>query len=215
MQGRSGIRTRTNGGAAIATATILLIRHAAHGDLGAVLSGRRDGISLTVDGRKQAINLAERLAPVRLDAVQTSPIQRARETAEEIARRSSTTAEIAEPLNEIDFGAWTGRSFADLEGDSAWREWNEHRARATPPGGESMASAQHRAIEHLRSAARRFGGGTIAMVTHCDIIRAMVAATLGLSLDNILRFAVDTASVSRVAAGTWGESLIGLNEVTA
>lgn len=212
---RRGTSNNGNGGAAIATATILLIRHAAHGDLGAVLSGRKEGIPLTERGGKQARSLAEMLATTPIAAVHTSPVQRARETAAEIARRSQNTMEVVELLDEIDFGEWTGRRFAELDGDPAWAEWNERRSQAAPPDGESMAAAQSRALEHLRDTARRFAGGTVAMVTHCDIIRGVIAAILGLSLDNILRFAVDPASVSRVAAGEWGESLLSLNERAA
>jgi broad specificity phosphatase PhoE len=78
-----------------------------------------------------------------------------------------------------------------------------------------MTPAQARAIDHLREAARRFAGGTVAMATHCDIIRGIIAAILGLSFDHVLRFEVDPASVSRVAAGAWGEKLITLNEGAA
>lgn len=203
------------GEAAIGTATILLIRHASHGELGAVLTGRKPGISLTEAGRAQAERLAERLASLRLTAVQSSPVQRARETALEIAKRSGGEVEVAEPLDEIDFGTWTGRSFAELEPEPAWRAWNERRSIAVPPGGEGMQRVQARALEHVRASARRFAGETVAMVTHCDVIRAVVAAILGLSLDNILRFAVDAASFSRISAGEWGESLISLNESAA
>ncbi len=180
-----------------------------------MLSGRRDGVPLTQAGRDQARALADKLAPLQLDAVHTSPIQRARETAHEIVRCSHAELEVAQPLEEIDFGEWTGRSFAELQGEPTWREWNERRSQATPPGGESMAAAQARALDHLRAAARRFAGGTVAMVTHCDVIRGVVAAIIGLSLDNILRITVDPASVSRVAAGEWGETLLSLNESIA
>lgn len=180
-----------------------------------MLSGRTEGISLTADGRRQAERLAERLAAQRLAAVHASPVQRAKETAAEIARASGVEVEVVDALEEIDFGTWTGRSFAELEGDPAWRKWNDCRSRAVPPGGEDMAAAQSRAVDHVRAAAKRFAGGTVAMVTHCDVIRAVVAAILGLSLDNVLRFDVDPASVSRVAAGDWGEKLMTLNEGTA
>jgi probable phosphoglycerate mutase len=193
----------------------LLIRHAAHGHIGTTLSGRSEGLPLTADGRRQAQRLARLLASRPADAVHSSPVQRARETAAAIAGECGREVEAVEALDEIDFGDWTGRRFAELAGDPAWTRWNTMRSQATPPGGESMAAAQRRALRHLRETARRFTDGTVAMVTHCDIIRAIVAAVLGLSLDQILRFDCDPASVSRIAIGDWGEKVLTLNEGTA
>ena len=202
-------------GTIIATATILLIRHAAHGHLGAVLSGRQEGIPLAPEGVRQAESLARRLCAEPPDAVQSSPVQRAQETARAIAAGCGRDVETVAALDEIDFGEWTGRPFADLDGDPEWDRWNNARSEAQAPGGESMAAAQERALAHLRDAARRHAGGTVAMVTHCDIIRAIVAAVLGLSLDRILRFDVGPATISRIAAGEWGERLVTLNEGAA
>jgi broad specificity phosphatase PhoE len=53
------------------------------------------------------------------------------------------------------------------------------------------------------------------MVTHCDIIRAVIAHVLGLSLDHILRFDIDPASISRLAVGDWGAKILSLNETGA
>ena len=200
------------GGSTIATATILLIRHAAHGHVGHTLSGRMPDIPLTAEGKDQAGALARRLAADPPDIIQSSPILRARETAGAIAGHCDRQVELADALEEVDFGEWTGRSFDELEGDPQWQWWNSRRSQASAPGGESMRAAQERSFAHLRAMAASHGGETLAMITHCDIIRAMVAAILGLSLDNILRLEVGPASVTRVAAGEWGACLTGLNE---
>jgi probable phosphoglycerate mutase len=193
------------------TATILLIRHAAHAHLGQVLSGRRPGIALSPQGREQARRLAGFLADAPLAEVHTSPVQRARETAEAVARPAAPSL-VQAALDEIDFGAWTGRPFAELEGDAAWRRWNADRGAAAPPDGESMAAAQRRAWDHVIDVAARHAGATVAMVSHCDIIRAIVVQILGLPLDAIFRFDIDPASVSRVAVGPWGAKVLSLNE---
>lgn len=192
--------------------TILLVRHATHGHVGKILSGRSEGLSLKPAGRSEAKRVAARLAGHSLAAIHTSPRERARETAALIGEACGCQVEVACALDEINFGEWTGRSFAELEEDPRWREWNTVRSRCAAPGGESMAGAQHRALEHLRGTARRYPGATVALVTHCDIIRAVVAAILGLSLDYILHFEVNPASFSRIAAGEWGEKLVSLNE---
>lgn len=197
------------------TARILLIRHAAHSHLGNTLSGRAGDVPLSAEGLDQARRLAARLGPETVDEVQTSPVRRAQETAREIAASRDLPLVTAEALNELDFGEWTGKGFDELEADPAWRHWNAQRADARAPKGESMGEVQQRVIEHVRAVARRCAGQVIVMVTHCDIIRAAIAAVLGLSLDRILRFDVDAASVSRILAGDWGEKVTSLNESLA
>lgn len=204
-------RKRIPGGFLIASATILMVRHAAHTQLGRVLSGRAPGIELSPAGREQARRLGAALAGEPLAAVHSSPVLRARSTAAAL-ERDGVVVEPVEALTEIDFGSWTGVAFDRLEGDPAWREWNEARARATPPRGEAMAAAQARVMDHLRATAAVFTGRVVAMVSHCDLIRAAVAGVLGLSLDRILRFEIDPASVTRIVAGPWGEKLLSLNE---
>ncbi|VWX55013.1 histidine phosphatase family protein [Novosphingobium sp. 9U] len=197
------------------TATILLIRHAAHSHLGRILSGRTPDIALSHDGIWQASALADRLAGEPIAAIHTSPVQRAQETARTVAERHGIAAEVAAPLNELDFGDWSGRAFVELEGDPQWSTWNEARSTAVAPNGESMADAQARAWRYIESVALNSSGQTVAMVSHCDIIRAVVAHVLGLSLDHYGRFDIDPASVTRLAVGPWGAKVLSLNETYA
>lgn len=193
-------------------ATILLVRHAAHQHLGRVLSGRGGDVPLSPVGVSQARALADRLKDEPIDAVHASALRRARETAQALSKARAIEIEVADALNEIDFGEWTGRRFDDLTGDPRWEEWNTHRATATPPGGEPMAAVQERVLAYLRNIARRASGSVIAVVSHADVIRAAVAGILGLSLDRVLSFDIDPASVTRVDAGDWGERVVSLNE---
>lgn len=155
--------------------------------------------------------LAERLASEAIELVQASPLERTMETAERIAAAAGCAVEPAEPLIEIDFGTWTGRSFAELDGEPEWQSWNERRADGRCPGGETMADAQTRFVVHLFASAARHSG-PIAMVTHCDIIRAGVAHVLGLSLDAVHRFEVAPASITTVAIDDGTARLVQLNE---
>jgi ribonuclease H / adenosylcobalamin/alpha-ribazole phosphatase len=194
------------------TAVILLIRHAAHVELGRILSGRRRDVSLSNEGLEQAQIVADLLGTEPLAAVYSSPRERAYYTARQIAEPHGLKAEIADGLDEVDFGRWTGLGFDELEGDPDWQQWNEERSSARPPDGESMAEATRRATSALAGLAAQHSGVTIAAVSHCDIIRGVIASYLGLSLDNLLRFDVDPASVSRVAVGDWGARVMTLNE---
>lgn len=195
------------------TATILLIRHAAHDDLGHILSGRLPDRPLGGTGRAQAARLGAMVRRQGVTAVHSSPVLRARQTADAVAGKLPTT--IVPALEEIDFGDWTGRSFDDLADDPRWHDWNAHRGEAQPPGGESMATAQARAVAHIDASAADAPGTRVAMISHADVVRAVVAHYLGLSLDNLLRFDIDPASVTTLEVGDWGGRLVRLNEVAA
>jgi broad specificity phosphatase PhoE len=194
------------------TATVLLIRHAAHVELGRTLSGRRRDIALSAEGLEQAEIVSDLLGVEPLAAVYSSPRERCFYTARSIAEQHGLKVEIADGLDEVDFGEWTGLSFDHLEGDPLWDKWNTARSIARPPCGESMEEACRRAVAGLEEIAGRHADQMIAVVSHCDIIRGLVAYYLGLSLDNLLRFDIDPASVSRLVIGSWGARVMSMNE---
>jgi broad specificity phosphatase PhoE len=194
------------------TATLLLIRHAAHVELGRTLSGRRRDVALSHEGLEQAEIVADLLAVEPLAAVYSSPRERAFYTARSIAEAHELKVGVVDALDEIDFGDWTGVDFNTLEGDADWNAWNEARDTARPPGGESMAEAVRRTAAALEAIAADHKGESVACITHCDIIRGAVAYYLGLPLDNLLRFDIDPASVTRIALGSWGARILTVNE---
>jgi broad specificity phosphatase PhoE len=100
----------------------------------------------------------------------------------------------ASEIDEIDFGDWTGARFADLAGDPDWARWNSHRARARCPGGESQAEAQARALAFAFEAAA--ASARPLLVTHCDIIRALLCWAERRSLDDILEVPCEPGSLS-------------------
>ncbi len=193
---------------------LCLVRHAAHADVGQRLTGRGEGGPLTPAGQRQAEALAQRLRRDRLSEVRSSPRLRARMTAEAIAQASGVPLVDEPALDEIDFGDWTGAAFAALDGRPDWNTWNRARAAARPPNGEGMTEVADRIWAHALDLAARRPGERIALVSHCDVIRALVATCLGLSLDNLLRLEVAPASVSRIEVAPWGATLLGLNDTT-
>jgi broad specificity phosphatase PhoE len=155
-----------------AVTTFFLVRHGAHGLLGRVLVGCSIDVSLDELGRRQAQALAERFSRERVDAVQTSPRRRCRQTALPIAGRIGVPARIVPAVDEIDCGEWSGRTFDELGDDPRWTQWNASRATARAPGGESMAEVQLRIVGHLERMQSIHPAGRIVIVSHCDVIRA-------------------------------------------
>lgn len=193
------------------SATILLARHASHAEVGHVLSGR-SGICLSDAGRREAERLAARLATMPLAAVFTSPRPRAFETAAIVAARHAVAVEVADELDEIDFGRWTGLAFDALSGDPDWHRWNVARGTAATPAGETMAAATARAVRRIEAVARQ---APVLCVSHCDIIRGVVAHYLGLDADRLLRFDIDPASLTTVRLDADGGRVVSLNERSA
>jgi len=201
-----------NSGLPTVSATLFLVRHAAHVELGKVLSGRRSDVALSSDGLEQAAIVGDLLGTLPIAAVYSSPRERAWYTARDIAEPHELEVKVRDALDEIDFGQWTGRPFSDLEGDEDWQRWNEARSTARTPGGESMAEAVERAASALEVIASEHDGQTVAAVTHCDIIRGVLARYLGIPLDNLLRFDIDPASISSLELGRWGARVHSINE---
>jgi probable phosphoglycerate mutase len=195
--------------------TFFLVRHAAHGRVGSVLCGRMPAVNLGEPGRHQADALAERLASERIDAIYTSPLERARETAAPIGRRLGLCPKSDDAITEIDFGSWTGRSFDSLRGDPEWDHWNECRSVARVPGGESMGEVQARVTRMLDRLQQNYPEGRIVLVSHCDVIKAALSSYLRLSLDDLGRFEIAPASVSILVA--WGNEgkVLSMNEAVS
>ena len=193
-----------------------LIRHAAHEGLGECLTGRLPGASLGEKGREQARKLGLRLKRECLARMQASPRARASETAEAVAQACClSSVETASALDEVDFGSWTGKSFGTLSQDPSWRHWNERRADARTPGGESMRDIQERVVAHMASLASEMPSGAAALVSHAEVIRAALLHALELSLDDWPRIEIAPASISKISLDQQGMRVLAVNEVVA
>jgi broad specificity phosphatase PhoE len=191
--------------------TIYLVRHAHHDLLGRELVGRQPGVRLSAEGLRQAAMLATLFERVPVTAVLASPRERAEETAKAIAKRHALSVESADALDEVDFGQWTGRSFAALEDDREWRRFNTERSRAMVPAGETMLAVQRRVAAFLETLAGRFPDGRLVVVSHGDVIRAALLHYLGMPLDFIHRLEVLPASISVLAMSRDRCRTIGVN----
>ncbi|HEV2603301.1 MAG TPA: histidine phosphatase family protein [Microvirga sp.] len=197
------------------TTVFHLVRHAAHDRVGSTLCGRMPGVSLGALGREQAGRLGQRFARESIASVQSSPLERARETAEPIAAQTGCTIEINEGIVEIEFGAWSGRTFEELGSDSAWATWNGARAVARPPRGETMLEAQSRIVHAMEALRGAYRDKAVVLVSHSDVIKAALLYHLGLPVDAYPRIEIEPASISTLVVGDWGAKVVRLNEVVA
>ena len=142
---------------------VFLVRHGLTATTGNVLTGWTPGIALDDRGRQQAEALAARLAPVPLDAIISSPLERCRQTADAIAAtgegRSSVVLE-DDRFGECHYGDWTGQPLKRLAKEPLWRvvQWHPGAARFPGEDGESLMDMQHRAVGAVGDWNRRLGG---------------------------------------------------------
>jgi len=177
---------------------LIWVRHAIADVSKGIIAGRGLEIGLSPTGILQARRLGDRLLEENLQAIFSSPQRRARETAEEIARTVGREISVADGLDELDYGEWTGRSFAQLDALPEWRAFNSTRSCTRIPGGEMILEVQARTIRLCERLAGRYPRDAIALVTHADVIRAALAYYLALPIDLSLRLEVSPASRSIV-----------------
>ena len=189
-----------------------LIRHGEHGLAGRILVGRMPGVGMTPRGCADIESVAERLAGAGIAALYASPMQRTRESADILARRLGLAVALRDDLIELDFGEWTGSTFEAIRADPRWQLWTRQRSIAAIPGGESMRQVQGRAVEALLELKARHAGETVALVSHGDVIRAVLVFALGMPLDFLGRIEVAQASLSTIQIDDAGIRVTLLNE---
>ena len=178
-----------------------LVRHASHDLLGRVLTGRMRGVPLSASGHAEARRLARHFARRSIAAVLSSPVQRAEETAVPIAAALWLRVVTHDGLDEIDFGDWTGWTFEELQGSPGWDAWNRFRGTAPTPDGETMTQALSRALRVLTDLRRAYGDTELVLVSHQDVLKALLAHCLGMPLDLMHRIDLAPASCSVLHMG--------------
>jgi len=168
--------------------------------------GRADP-ELTEEGHRQAALLAAALAAEPVSAILTSPLQRARQTAEPLAAACGVPVVVDERLVEIDWGTWEGRSTGSL-GQSDVERWKADKG--TAPEGESLDALAQRVesfcTEHLD------GDGLVVAVSHVSPIKAAAAWAMGVDGTVAWRMFLGLASITRVGQGRTSPVLLSFNE---
>ena len=192
--------------------TILMVRHGQTPTTGKLLPGRAPGLHLADVGVQQAERAGERIAELtRVDAIYTSPMERARETAAPIGKAVGIRPKVMKGLIECDFGDWTGAELKQLMKLPEWRTVQKAPSTFRFPNGESFTEMQVRMVTTLDQLREHHPGGVIVCVSHADTIKAAMAHALGTHLDLFQRIVISTCSISGIAWSTDGPVALTVN----
>jgi probable phosphoglycerate mutase len=192
---------------------ILLIRHGENDFVKKQkLAGRLSGVHLNERGRTQAQAIAQAMKDVPIKAIYSSPLDRAMETAEPLAKVHGLKVESRKNLIETALGDWEGKSIKQLNRDKRWRILQENPSRAKFPGGETMPEQQTRLVDEIEILCEKHKAkDVIAVVGHADPIKLIIAYFIGLPLDLFQRLGLDIGSISTLWISEKSAKLMQLN----
>ncbi|MBE3558134.1 MAG: histidine phosphatase family protein [Ktedonobacteraceae bacterium] len=179
---------------------LLLVRH---GQTRTTRDGAFCGtteVPLTEVGQAQARALAERLRREHIDALYSSPQQRAHETAAPIATALNLEIQTHSALREMNFGEWEDRRRADLahEQPNALALWDRSSWKAHPPGGETLQEATARIVGCVSGLLDMHAGQTLLIVSHKSILRLLICHLLDMPLSGARLLEISPASLSEL-----------------
>ena len=197
---------------------ILLIRH---GETAWNAERRLQGhidIALNAEGERQAAALAAALAGEQFDAIVSSDLRRAHQTAMSVARLHDQPVRTDPALRERCYGAFEGLLYAEIEQryPAQFAAWQARDVDSTVPDGERKAETFRQFFQRSTASIAAWGdkypGGTLALVAHGGVLECAYRAALGLSLETPRTFKVLNASINRftiqegkLVLDSWGE----------
>jgi broad specificity phosphatase PhoE len=176
--------------------------------------GRAD-LPLDETGMAQARATARRLAAgPPPQAVYSSPLSRARQTAEAIAAAFGLPVRVQEALADIDYGQWQGLTPAQVKErwPGLYEEWLQAPQRARIPGGESLRRLRRRAMAGVTELCRRHDGGAVVLVAHTVVNRIILLGILGLGNERFWRLHQDPCALNVFEWEAGRFTLVSLND---
>jgi broad specificity phosphatase PhoE len=187
--------------------TVFLVRHGRTGwNKEQVFRGHKD-VPLDEVGREEARLVGKRLKGEGIKAVFSSPLSRARETAEAVARSHNVEVQIVEGLIDLHFGEWEGQSLKEVQKQypDLYAQWQGAPHQVIFPGGEGLAAVRSRAIKAVEKIVERHPQEAVALVSHRVVLKVLICALLGLDNSHFWNIAQDTTAINcfKHRNGTW------------
>lgn len=192
---------------------LLLVRHASNDYIKeGRLAGRTPGVHINAHGQREADDMARRTAHLPIEAIYSSPLERAVDTANAIAGCHKLPVQIVEGLLEGHAGEWTGKKLSELNTTETWKLIQTKPIGVKLPGGESIDEVQTRMVAAIEEIRKKHPDGIVAIVSHADPLKSVVAHYLNWDLNNYQRIAINPASVTVLSVDDKGAALLRSND---
>ncbi|GIL11615.1 MAG: MSMEG_4193 family putative phosphomutase [Chloroflexi bacterium] len=194
---------------------ILLIRHAVNDYVKTgKLAGWTPGVHLNEEGLAQAEALGQRLADAPIQHLYSSPLERTMETAQAIQKHHPhLTIRHHAGIGEVRYGDWEGQEISKLSQRKMWHVVQHYPSRAGFPNGETMRGVQERAVNAIEELVAAHPRDMVAVVSHADLIKMILAHYLGMHLDAFQRIVVSPASISTLSLGYGRPYVAAMNDI--
>ena len=193
---------------------IIFLRHGqAKNNTDRILAGRTEGIPLTETGIKQAEHTAELLKHMNISAVYSSPIQRAKHTAEIVGKHNFIDVKIDERLIELDMGKFTGMPYDEIFNShgNVFMKFYNGELEIAHNGVETFSDVKKRVLSIVDHITENHPDENVVLVTHMDPIKAMLSTIVDLSATNLFELIIANASLNIFREKEQKFSLSGLN----
>ncbi len=193
---------------------IIFLRHGqAKNNTERVLSGRTPGVPLTDKGITQAQQTAELLEHMNISAIYSSPIQRAKHTAEIVGKHNSIDVEIDDRLIELDMGKFTGVPYDEIFSShgNVFMKFYNGELEIAHNGVETFADVKKRVLSIVDEIIEKHSDENVVLVTHMDPIKAMLSTVIDLSPTNLFELIIANASLNLFREKDRKFSLSGIN----
>ena len=178
-----------------------------------IFRGRTD-IPLDETGLKQAELAGEYFKAMVIQGVYSSPLLRAWQTAEQIARFQNLKTQPIEGIIDMSFGNWEGHALQEIEriDPETYRQWREEPHLAKLPGGESLDDVRFRAMAVLEWVIKKHPEGSVVLISHRVVNKVLICGILGIDNSHFWQIAQDTAAINLIQYKRGRYVLSSMNE---
>jgi probable phosphoglycerate mutase len=197
---------------------IIFLRHGqAQNNTARVLAGRAPGVSLTQKGIRQANDIGKYLKSLNVAHIYTSPIERAKKTAEIVGRHLEISPKEDERLYELEMGKFSGMAYDDLfaKHGNVFLKFYQGDPTIAENGVETFAQVKRRVLDMVDHICKNHSGKNILCVTHMDPIKAMISNILNLSPQSLFELIIANASLTIVREEEGKFSLSAINAMNS
>jgi len=193
---------------------IIFLRHGqAENNVKRILAGRTDGVTLTKTGIKQAERIAEYLKPLDISAIYSSPIERAKHTAEIVAENNSFDYQLDDRLTEIDMGKFTLMNYDDMfaKYGNVFLKFYQNDPVIAEHKVETFPDVRKRVLDIVDYVIKKHGNQNVVLVTHMDPIKSILSVVMDLKPKTLFELVIANASFTIIKEQDKKFSLSAIN----